>query len=706
MIAELVALFAAGMMVEAPAYSKAWNDAPARCEVDASVRTARVFDADSGKEAPSKTQQRRGKRYVFFTRTDDATAAHRYRIEANPEPAPIPVVFAGGGDMLDYGRADVVTDLGVGLWGAGMPLDWDGDGDWDLLYSCTDRCQGGVYVYLQGPDGVFCQTARIGDGIEGPSLGDLDGDGKLDIIGRTVWCADVRKNGMAQSAPLPFTVPADAPRNFTVRPVDWDGDGVVDILGAAKDVRGVVRDARYDSNGKWLGGTANGYVWFYKNTGSNAAPVYAPPVALEAEDRPIVMNGDPFPCAADWDGDGDMDLICSGPCDDFFYFENLGVGRTPILAAPRPLMTAKGPMRIGLCMMIPVVCDWNRDGKPDLVVGEEDGRIGVFLNQGIVQGAPQFEEEIFLREEGAALKAGGMATPWIDESTRDLFLGDTAGYLTWFRWTGKSFEAGQRLEVDGAPLRIQAGYNGSPQGPNERKWGYTSPSTGDVNGDGKPELVFSNCFGRVTLIAFEAPGRVYSMAPVSVAWNGDPLCPAWNWWKPAPTELIVQWRSRPLLVDYDKDGMCDLLSIDHEGFLAAFKPQGNQFASGIRPFRMEDGSPLSLNDRLLGKSGRANPQVIDWDGDGDLDLIRDSGLNPDKEAGSVVWFENIGDFTFKNRGALLGPILEGHNTAPQAIDWDRDGHLDLLVGAEDGHVYCFHRAMIEEPHRLDVTIVE
>jgi hypothetical protein len=31
--------------------------------------------------------------------------------------------------------------------------------------------------------------------------------------------------------------------------------------------------------------------------------------------------------------------------------------------------------------------------------------------------------------------------------------------------------------------------------------------------------------------------------------------------------------------------------------------------------------------------------------------------------------------------------LAGHDTSPTVVDWDRDGKLDLLIGAEDGFFY-------------------
>jgi hypothetical protein len=104
---------------------------------------------------------------------------------------------------------------------------------------------------------------------------------------------------------------------------------------------------------------------------------------------------------------------------------------------------------------------------------------------------------------------------------------------------------------------------------------------------------------------------------------------------------------------------------------------------------VEDESPglLRLNFKEAGGSGRRKLSFLDWDNDGDLDLLVNS-IN-------VSLFEQVktedGKVYFKNHGHLAPNILAGHTTSPTFVDWNKNRILDVLVSAEDGHFYHLSR---------------
>ena len=50
-------------------------------------------------------------------------------------------------DILRHNNPGLTVDLGVGLWGIPLPVDYDGDGVKDLLVSCPDRPYKGLYFF-------------------------------------------------------------------------------------------------------------------------------------------------------------------------------------------------------------------------------------------------------------------------------------------------------------------------------------------------------------------------------------------------------------------------------------------------------------------------------------------------------------------------------------------------------------------------------
>ncbi len=79
------------------------------------------------------------------------------------------------------------------------------------------------------------------------------------------------------------------------------------------------------------------------------------------------------------------------------------------------------------------------------------------------------------------------------------------------------------------------------------------------------------------------------------------------------------------------------------------------------------------------------PMAVDWDGDGKLDLITGNF------AGTFYLFKGEGKGRFQPKGELIsgddGPLkIRGNHSDPFVVDWDGDGDLDLLSGSSEGGV--------------------
>ncbi|MDP3071921.1 MAG: VCBS repeat-containing protein [Opitutaceae bacterium] len=145
--------------------------------------------------------------------------------------------------------------------------------------------------------------------------------------------------------------------------------------------------------------SGEGALYFYRFTSrftARGAPIFRDPVPLLQENAELYAGTLPSPSVIDWDGDGLTDLVVGNSEGFILFFKNVGTEAAPrflpgerLRAAGREIhhqagysgsVQGTGEARWGY------VCanafDWNEDGRPDLVVGDITGNYVVYLNRG------------------------------------------------------------------------------------------------------------------------------------------------------------------------------------------------------------------------------------------------------------------------------------------------------------------------------------
>lgn len=619
---------------------------------------------------------------------------------------------------LKYNNPGLIVDLGVGLWAWPIPCDADGDGDFDLLVSCPDKPSNGIWFFENSTGStainrfpIFRPAKWLSRTVHYVMPSYVNG--QLRVLSPGFEYQDVSRSGLSKKTRLPidpgFHKPAGTQpkgpkvRHNQWRMVDFDGDQRTDLVVGIEDWSDYGWDDAWDASGRWINGPLHGWVYVFLNRGTESAPEYAPPQKLQAAGQVLEVFGCPSPNFADLDADGDLDLICGEFLDGMTYFQNIGTRVSPDYAAGRRIEASDGrPLTMDLQMIVPVAFDWDLDGDWDLVTGDEDGRVALLENITPTdhRDVPIFHPPVYFQQQADTLKCGALATPvgfdWDGDGDTDIISGNTAGYIEVFRnlsGPGQSepvWAAPEKLRTNSGVFRIQAGSNGSIQGPAEAKWGYTTLSIADWDHDGLPDILFNSILGKVHWlknVGSRQEPRFSSAEPVEVEWNGAQPQLAWGWLKPEGSALLTQWRTTPLAMDFNGDQLTDLVMLDHEGYLAFFeRVRVNQqllLKAPRRAFVDRSGQPLRLTSGLAGRSGRRKLCGADWNGDGRLDLLLNSAnadLLRQVEYRDGLW-------VMEPAGTLAKQNIEGHDVSPTVVDFESDGVLDFVGGAEDGRMY-------------------
>ncbi len=250
--------------------------------------------------------------------------------------------------------------------------DLDGDGDYDALVGNIS----GSFVYFENKGSATAPLfVEPGDRLlnpfnlqdvgmlSTPTLGDLNGDGNLDVLVGSLGGNFFYFQGGDAAAPQmnPFNL---APTDSYLAPTlaDLDGDGDLDVMAA--DI--------------------TGYFSYFENTGTASEPSFAAPLANPFGLQAVASEA--APTFGDLDGDGDLDAVMGNEFGTFYYYENIGTATAPNFDEP-----VQGPF--GLVPVPgfskPDLADLDGDGDLDVVSGDVYGGLHLFENTGTAT-APAF----------------------------------------------------------------------------------------------------------------------------------------------------------------------------------------------------------------------------------------------------------------------------------------------------------------------------
>ena len=397
--------------------------------------------------------------------------------------------------------------------------------------------------------------------------------------------------------------------------------------------------------------------------------------------------------AADWNGDGLMDLLVGGERGGLVWLPNRGSKTEPRFPYPKMIFLADGrPLDVGFSSA-PLVLDWDGDAVQDLLSGAEWNRIIWYKNVGS-NATPKLEYKGFVLADGQPLRIPHEPNPEIKgiyktdyhpvpaaadrdgDGDLDLFAGGyVTGRIFYFENTGRDqknllplLRFRGAVEADGKPV--------------DTEWS-AAPCLADFDGDGDPDLI-SGSMAMTAAGGDSASSENYLYYFENIG----------NARKPRLTRKAFPVRgkfhrgslaaARP--ADLNGDGLLDLV-LGETTNLRIFKNVGTRGA----PLWEYVAQPLE---------GRWNTAVvwgqpIDWNHDGNFDLVQGFSVSLNQGKGNPQLFGPAESFLPKGETIFHKSPTGDQWTFTQVCDLDSDGQNDIIYGVHEGHVY-FHRNLSDK----------
>ena len=548
--------------------------------------------------------------------------------------------------------------------------DLDGDGDLDIASASFADSTIAWYKNTAG-DGSAWTPANlgIGPGARSVAVGDLDGDGDLDLASANFtddtisWYNNTAGDGSA----------------WTTTDIDPNANGASSVIVADLD-----RDSDLDLASASV--TDDTIAW-YNNTAGNAS-------AWTAADISITANGARSVAAGDLDRDGDLDLASASNVDNEVTWYSNTNGNASTWTPT--VIDANGDGAVSVR-----IADLDSDGDLDIASSsEDDDAISWHENTAGNASAWASVDVAFTADQPVAVATGDLDGDGDVDLASAGFGDDT---IAWYRnqipacsepsWDDHQVDSSGSqphwttpvdIDRDGDVDLVSAqttdntlsvhkntAGDGSTWTTSEITVGVNpvSVAVGDLDGDGDPDLATGNA-GDENVVWVENIG-------------GDPT----TW--PAVEVADSDFPRAVTMADFDGDGDLDLAATAFNDDKVVWFKNVNGDASSWTPFDVG----TSFNSALGLTSG-------DFDGDGDVDLVGTSLSND-----LLRLYEN----TAGNASAWTSTDIEDAPSGTYVVtaaDLDGDGDLDLASGGTGNDGVAWHENLNGDATTWNTTFVD
>jgi hypothetical protein len=336
----------------------------------------------------------------------------------------------------------------------------------------------------------------------------------------------------------------------------------------------------------------------------------------------------------------------------------------------------------------------------------------------------------------AVLGLGDQAWPcccdWDLDGDLDLLVGGGYGWPRIVLNDGTdarpAYRKPQLILADGAPIRITRNQILGTQ--NWHDMGYPYPAFVDWDGDQLPDLILANETNRIfwyknqgtptqprfgpqqQLLCEGFPDSAAQRARSALLADDSntPRAPY-----PFENDQPFYWRTGPAFADFNSDGQMDFVTADGRSrqatlFVQSQNEQGDRKLVKQGPLKLSDGRTIQ-SSLIEGSQGWTESyRAVDWDRDGLVDLVYSQAGQP--SGGSIQLLRNVGTretpvFEPPRPLRVYGTLLNftAHGPHPWVGDLDGDSLPDLLACVEWSVYPFFSHNALEMPQRPTLKVI-
>lgn len=412
--------------------------------------------------------------------------------------------------------------------------------------------------------------------------------------------------------------------------------------------------------------------------------IFDEPQVIEADNSPISPYGFPYPIAFDMDNDGLKDLIVGQHKPGIMYFRNTGTKEQPKFSFVGLLMDQYKAPILSILAIHPRFADMDGDGQPELLASTYFGCVDNILQY---------------KQKNGCWVAQGPLMMASDKDSPLMPLG--IGTIEAIDWDGDGdIDMVVGSEPSAPKVIVNKGSNAKPI--------WAIPAALKFV-DGSPVEYYSIDRG---LGSVWGPMEWYleRVLPRLVDWDGDGIRDMLTGsmglrqlflkgriikgelrfekpsaFKVGGVPLAAAQRVQPEAIDLNADGHLDLIAMDDQNVVKLWPGKGTNELGQPQTFLGYDGKPLQIKTRILDIGhGRSSLALADWDLDGKPDLMVYYAF--DEKRGGIFYYRASDKPMQFEKPVKLSNLISFHNGGISLADWDNDGYLDIFTGGDNGHI--------------------